>query len=134
MAKFVPRGKLLVELALCKPNKSFLTYKKEEYIENEGERLATSTLEKEKKKPMRYRIVESDEEGSPFSDLEHVNDFEELNLPVPIPNLPPVPREASSTLQHRQLQFMYLTKIVNMVSGLMVISKRKVQTLTLILL
>ena len=38
MAKFVPKGKLLVQLVLRKRNKSFLTYKREDYINNEEKR------------------------------------------------------------------------------------------------
>ena len=99
MAKFIPRGKLFVELALLKSNKSFLTYKREEFIENEGKRPVTSILQKRKKKTMRRLYNEdSDEEGSPYSvqnnqensNFECINNVEELNLPTPIPNLPPV--------------------------------------------
>ena len=106
MAKFIPRGKLFVELALLKSNKSFLTYKREEYMENEGKRPVTSILEKRKKKTMRRLYIEdSDEEASPYSvqnnqensNFECINNVEELNLPTPIPNLPPVQPEASST-------------------------------------
>ena len=99
MAKFIPRGKLFVELAL-------LTYKREDYIENEGKRPVTSILEKRKQKTMRRLYIEdSDEEGSPYSvqnnqensNFECINNVEELNLPTPIPNLPSVQPEASST-------------------------------------
>ena len=66
----------------------------------------TTILEKRKKKTMcRLYIEDSDGEGSPYSvqnnqensNFECINNVEELNLPTPIPNLPPVQPEASST-------------------------------------
>ena len=66
----------------------------------------TSILEKRKKKTMRRLYIEdSNEGGSPYSvqnnqensNFECINNVEELNLLTPIPNLPPVQPEASST-------------------------------------
>ena len=80
MAKYVPRGKYLAELALLKPNKSFGTYKRDEYVSNETKRPAPVSSSLRKK---RYR-----QEEDIRTDYSRVEDIEEFNLPAPISDLP----------------------------------------------
>ena len=92
MSKYVPRGKYLAELARLKPNKSFGTYKREEYVTNEAKRPAPvlETLKKRRR----------DEESISSVDDNDNDDIEELLLPAPIPNLPPVQPETFSSYEY----------------------------------
>ena len=84
-AKYVPWGKNLTELALLKPNKSFGTYKREEYVRNETKRPTPVSSSS--------RIKRHRKEEDIRTDYSRVEDIEELNLPAPIPDLPPFQHE-----------------------------------------
>ena len=109
MAKYVPRGNYLAELALLKPNKSFGTYKRDEYVSNETKRPAPVSSSLRKK---RYR-----QEEDIRTDYSRVEDIEEFNLPAPIPDLPPFQPESCNVMLERTRIYFPVFSIFNHEEG-----------------